>query len=199
VTALKGALEKERKRGKAADAWAKLFPDAKPEEIAELVKKAKARGGDGSPDKKADEDIDRLLKKRETEVRDEYKGIESERETLRKENRALKMNGARRAAAEKAEVFPDMIDDALGLSEKYFDVDDKGKITVLDEDGDPTSMTVEKFYATKFKELKPRFYKGTGSSGAGSETPSKKAPAKGGEDKSPNDKIAAGLAARAGK
>jgi hypothetical protein len=197
TAALKKALKSERETAKLAKAWQAAFPDATPEQIAALVKKATEQP---EPTKKGkaseDEEVQRLLKKREDEIRGEYEPKVKAGDAAQQELRSLKLDVGRRAAALKAGILPDAIDDALTLSSKHFDLDEKGRPVVLDEDGDPSSMSVEKFFATKFKEAKPHLYKGTGASGSGAEqTAGRGAPADTSK-MSPTEKIAAGLAAR---
>lgn len=168
-TALKTALKSEREAAKLSKQFAKLFPDKTPDEIAEMVKKSEegGKGGKGKGGAGGDDEMQRLIAKREKELKDEYDPIVSERDKLKQEMETLQLDGVRRAAALKAGVFPDEVDDALALSRKYFELGEGKKVVVLDEDGDPTSMSVEKFYASFFKQKKPRMYQGSGASGSG--------------------------------
>lgn len=197
--ALKGALQKERDANAAYKKLKKALgsDDVDPDEIAQLVKAARTAGGEkGTKGRKdADEEVDRLLQKREKEVRDELAPEIGKVKTLEAQVRSLTIGTTVRTAAAKAGIFKTALDDAEALSSKYLDVKD-GKVIVLDDDGDPTGTSVEKFFASKFKELKPHLYEGTGSSGSDAEKSTKKGGAADGASKSATDKIAAGLAAR---
>lgn len=194
TSALKGALKKERERAKAAEKWEKVFPGKNPDEIAELVKKAE-KAGEGQKPGETEAEFARRLAKREAELEKEYAPFKSKAEELQQKLDNQTIDNERRRAIAKSGIFPDLVDDALEISRKHFALKD-GKVVILDEDGDPTGMTAEKFYATKFKEMRPRFYQGSGASGSGAA-----GSAKGGGDTSKmssTDKISQGLAARRG-
>ena len=42
-----------------------------------------------------------------------------------------------------------------------------GKMIVVDKDGDPTGLTVDKFFAESYRTEKPKFYKPAGGAGGG--------------------------------
>ncbi len=199
TSALKAALNAERANGKTAKAIRKALglsdtDDLDVEAIAAAVKANKGGSADKSKSGSQDDATARLLAKREQEIRDELAPKLSEVEAKDKQIRALTVGVAQRTAAAKAKVFASAIDDAVLLSDRYFDVDKTGKVIVLDEDGDPTSMTPEKFFETAFKKLKPHLYEGTGSSGTDAEPTVTKGGASGHAPKSPLAKIAGGLA-----
>jgi hypothetical protein len=67
----------------------------------------------------------------------------------------------------KAGVFPDSVDLVMLDTAKRFALGDDGQIQVLDEHGNPTSITPQKFFDTLYKEQRPRFYAASGAGGSG--------------------------------
>lgn len=193
TAALKGALRKERENGKTA-AQLKRALGVESLDVDDIVARLKAPTPTPKGEKDADEDVERVWSKREQALRDEYAPLAEQNKTLAKRVRDLTIGTEVRAAAAKAGVFPTAITDAEMLAAKYLDERD-GKVVVLDEDGDPTGMSVEKFFSTRFKELKPHLYAGTGSSGSDAE-PSKRSASSEPAPSTPLAKIAAGFNAR---
>jgi hypothetical protein len=65
-------------------------------------------------------------------------------------------------------VFPEDIDDVVELTRgKRLELNEKSELQVLDKDGDPSSITPEKFFKEVYKKEKPRFYKAPDASGGG--------------------------------
>lgn len=131
-----------------------------PEQIAELKEKADRVGKDNP-------DFEKLLDKRIKEVETKYAKDIEERDALRKENRTLKLTDKVRAAflasgGRKADADLAVLD-----TEAVFDLNDKGKIVVLDEDGDPTGKTPEQYFAEVYKAKRPNLFEGSGASGSG--------------------------------
>ncbi|MHB1065597.1 MAG: hypothetical protein ACYC1Z_14095 [Georgenia sp.] len=163
VSGLKSALKKERDNSKALAAWRKAFPDKTPDEIAELI----ATAGTGTPPAKTAEDTEKLREKWRADIAAEYAPKLSALEAAQKELRTLKLTDKVRAAAIEGGVDPKRIEDALRLNADAFDLDDQGRVVVLDEDGDPSAITPEKYWAEKEKVRRPYLYAGTGASGSG--------------------------------
>lgn len=201
TTALKSALNKERAHGKTMAKLKKALgtEEVDPDEIAELVRQARLSAGDTKGARKhTDDEITRLLEKARKEVRDELAPQLTASEKLAKRVRALTVGVQAREAFVKAGGHKTAIADAEALSERYLSVDEKTeKVVVLDDDGDPTTMTVEKFFAGKFKQLKPHLYDGTGSSGSDAEKTTKTKAGDAAAGATPLSKIQRGLEQRA--
>ena len=114
-------------------------------------------------------DFDKLLEKRIGETRAEYEKRLADAEQYKVKYVDREVEFAIRDAAIKAGVpqedLPYVVDLHKGRRVRY---DEKsGKPVVYDKDGDPTGLTVEKFYADVFKTEAPKFYGPTGGSGGG--------------------------------
>lgn len=96
------------------------------------------------------------------------KPLAEKAEQLEAENRKLKLTDRVRAAALKAGVMSDRIDDAMLSLEKRTELGDSGGIVVLDAAGKATTTTLEEFLSGDFKKAKPWLFAGTGASGGGS-------------------------------
>jgi hypothetical protein len=131
-------------------------------EIADLKAQHERSKGKGN----GDETIETLRKK----FQDEWSPkVTAETERANKAERQLlerDINDDNRRAALEADMLPDEIDDQLRLTRHRFDRKD-GKTIVLDEEGRPDTMTVERFWKEYYKAKKPRVYKGSGASGSG--------------------------------
>lgn len=163
-SAMKTALEKERAKGKLVDAIRKEFPTATDEEIRELLKKAKAAaksGKDGEPP-----DTEKIVAKLRKEIDEEYAPIKEENSKLTTKLRKILLDDQVRKAALEGGVIPEEVDDVLELTRKHFDLDDKDRVVVLDEDGDPSSVSLKKYFTDTYKKLKPRYYKAPDASGS---------------------------------
>ena len=170
IAGLKSALDKERRSGaewkRKAAAYEKL--GLSPEEIGDLkAEHDRAQADDG----KGKLDIEKVLAKRIKELEDQQIRPAQERaEKAERELRQLRLTDRVRAAALEAEVIPEDVDDVLLLTTRHFDLDDKGAVVVLDDDGDPTGQTPKQWFAEQFKKRKPKFFKGTSASGSGART-----------------------------
>ena len=123
-------------------------------------------------------DFDKLLEKRVGETKAEYEKRLSEAEKYRVKYIDREIEFAIRDAAAKAGVpqedIPYVVDLHKGRRVQY---DDKtGKPVVYDRDGDPTGLSVEKFYAETFKAEAPKFYGSTAGSGGGASGGGNRAP-----------------------
>jgi hypothetical protein len=95
--------------------------------------------------------------------------VEAERDKARLDLVAYKLEGKVRREAIKAGVIESEVDDTLILTRKFFKQSEDGeKVIVLDADGDPTDMSLEKFWTDHYKSLKPRVYKSNETGGSGS-------------------------------
>lgn len=200
---LKGALQKERERARQLARFrqaAGLGEDDDLDAVAELVKKSKQAGerGDKRQKQQADDEIDRLLAKREKEIRDELAPELTKVEKLARENEELRIAAHFDKAFGDARGHATALEDARAAAMRFLKLEN-GKVVVLDEDGDPTSKTLAQFVAGRFKEIKPHFFQATGSSGGDVDpgaTRRTHAPTGGTDTRSPAQKITAGLAKR---
>jgi hypothetical protein len=164
VGALKRALDSERKIAKEALRKAQAAGD--PAEIerlkAELDELKGKSGGEPKPP-----DAEKLRKKWEEENAPKFKALEDERDKALGELRTLRLDDKVRDSALKAGVLPDDMDDVLLITKRYFTLDDQNRVVMLDEDGDPTGTTPEKWFTDVFKVKKPKYFKGTGNAGSG--------------------------------
>jgi len=155
VSALKGALKKEREGREltAKELAAYKAAGATPEEIAEL----KRKGAPASPDS---DHLEALLKKR-------LDPVMQERDALAAENRTLKLTD--KVRADFLEAGGRKVDADLALLEtgKRFTLSEKGKVVVLDDDGDPTGLSPKEWFATQYKGKRPNLFEGTNASGGG--------------------------------
>jgi hypothetical protein len=201
VSALKSALKKEREGNADAKTLAKAFkeqfPDKTPKEIADLVKAAEKAGAKGKGKGEDDEDVQRLLKKREDELRAEFEPISKKAEELAAKLRRGALESAADAALDLAKVMPDRKAAARQLILAHLDIGDDEKVFVKDEDGDPSSIAPAKFAGSKFKETHPYFFQGSGASGSGANQGGKGSGAQDTAKMTPTDKITAGLQQRA--
>lgn len=180
------ALKEAKKRGSVLDSLRKkgVDPDKvlaledETLDIDELLalrakeRERALRGDDADAAKIPDE----VRRKWEEQKQRELGKLAKERERLEAE--LLKVQGDLkttrltdrvRAAALKAGIIPDDIDDVLTLTLKHFDLDTDGKIVVRDEDGDPMDTTLDRFWTEYYKERKPKFYAASGAAGGGSQ------------------------------
>jgi hypothetical protein len=114
-------------------------------------------------------DFDKLLEKRIGETKAEYEKRLAALEPYKQKYEDRELEIAIRDAASKAGVIatdlPFVLDIVKGRRIKY---DEKaGKAVVFDKDGDPTGLSVEKFFAESFKAEAPKFYEPAGGSGGG--------------------------------
>ncbi|MBY0490619.1 MAG: hypothetical protein K2R93_12325 [Gemmatimonadaceae bacterium] len=114
-------------------------------------------------------DFDKILEKRIGETKAEYEKRLAELAPYKQKYQDRELEIAIRDAASKAGVIatdlPFVLDIVKGRRVAY---DEKtGKPVVLDKDGDPTGLTVEKFFADTFKTEAPKFYEPAGGSGGG--------------------------------
>ena len=113
-------------------------------------------------------DVEKLIEKRLKQVRDEELGpVAKERDLLRAENRDLKLTDKIRAAFLEAGGRKEDVDLAVLDTARRFDLNDKGKIVVLDDDGDSTGETPKEWFEKRYKTARPNLFNGSGASGGG--------------------------------
>ena len=184
VQALKGSLKKERdgraQLQKAVQGTERFKPilealgEADDEEITgflESYKNRQANGGKPQPDPDATKQLelkDKLhakeLKKRE----DQLAQIQADYERTQRELKEFRLWTPLRDIAIKANLSPEDWELArLDLSAQgRFGFDEDGKIVVLEE-GQPSSITPEKFFKEVYSDQRPKFYKASAAGGSG--------------------------------
>ena len=111
--------------------------------------------------------FDKALKSKEAKWGTEKQTLESQIAELTKENKHFKLTVPLRDAALKSGVLADDLELVMLDTAKRFSLNDDGEIVVLDEDGDPTDITPQKFFDTLYREQRPKFYAASGASGSG--------------------------------
>jgi hypothetical protein len=71
-----------------------------------------------------------------------------------------------KSAAIKSGVLKESIDDVVLLTRSSFDLDESGKVRVLDEDGDPMGISPVEFFSSQYKEKKPHLFEAKDLSGS---------------------------------
>lgn len=160
--------EKDTKLGR----YAKLeeFEDDEIESLLQLKEKS-GENGNGAGTGQAAEEITKLQKQHEkalAKIASEKAAIEKLASDLSTENRYYKLTVPLRDIAVKAGVIAADLDLVMLDTAKRFTLsEDSKKIVVLDEEGDPTDVTPQKFFETLYKEQRPKFYQPSGSQGSG--------------------------------
>jgi hypothetical protein len=114
------------------------------------------------------------LKKKNSELLGKLKSTQTAEDRIRElesEVRQYKLTNPLREMLGKAGVMSDRADVALMIAQKYFRLDDDGRLVVLDEYGDETDISPERFVNVIFKEKRPFLYEASKTGGSGA-TPS---------------------------
>jgi hypothetical protein len=162
---LLGKLSKANEGQKRFEKFAE-FDDSDLEELLEL------RANKDKPADKKPGDDERLaqLEKQHKKALEKLVGEKTSTETkaadLERELKHFKLTVPVRDAAAKAGVIAEDLDLVILDTQKRFALNDEGKIVVLDEDGDPTDITLAKFFEL-YKEQRPKFYAASGAGGSG--------------------------------
>lgn len=131
------------------------------EQLAEIVKKAKGEGG-------TDDDVEKRIQKRIDAFKAEHLDpAVKERDALKAENRKLKLTDKVRADFLAAGGLEDEADDVVRLTDGRFDLGEKGKILVLDDEGDATGQSPKEWFEKVYKKSKPARFKGQAGGGSG--------------------------------
>jgi len=157
--------------------------------VEELLAKA---AGNGDP-----EAIERLQREHEKKLArkdEEITSLKGESDATKKNLTNVIVANHLTTAAIDAGVIKGSIDDVVSLTRSNFNLDDSGKVQVLDGDGDPMGITPKEFFENVYKDKKPHFFEAANASGsgaphsAGSGGTSNKSWA---EAKTPKEKVAA--------
>lgn len=163
---LRSTAKARRTEREAAEKELKPFKDLglTPEEIAEL----KQRRDD--PPKDGDKpDLDKLKAKWQEEFRRSVEPQLSELEQLRAENRTLKLDDKLVQDFLGAGGDPDSVKLMLLDTRDRFDLDDKGRPIVKDEEGDPLPTTPKDWFAKEYKTVRPNLFTGKVVAGGGAQ------------------------------
>jgi hypothetical protein len=160
------------KLGKASDGLKKFekfaeFDDSDLDELLEL-RANKDKPGDTKP---ADDERLAQLEKQHKKALEKLtgeKGISDTRAAeLEKQVKHYQLTIPVRDAALKAGVLPEDLEVVMLDTQKRFGLNDEGKPVVLDEDGDPQDLSLDKFFSSLYKEQRPKFYAPSGAGGSG--------------------------------
>lgn len=133
--------------------------------------------------------FDKLLKKERDKWTGEKTGIETRLTEAERELKHFKLTVPIREAAAKAGVLAEDMEVVLLDTAKRFQLNEEGKIVVLDEDGDPTDITVQKFFESLYKVQRPKFYAASGAGGSGAPSSTKTASGKEAMRRADHDKL----------
>jgi hypothetical protein len=123
------------------------------------------KAGKGSEDLQAQ--FEKALNKEKTRFASEKTELETKLTDLDKQVKHYKLTVPLRDIAAKAGVIAEDMDLVLLDTAKRFALNEDGDIVVLDEDGDPTDITPQKFFETLYREQRPKFYAASGAAGSG--------------------------------
>lgn len=160
----KTLLDEKKKAEKEAARLRSLHGDLPDDEVAELIKGR--RTAEEQAALKAG-DFEKLMAKREKEIRNEYEPKVKAGEEAAQKLVDRDLTAAIMEAAGKAKVIGTDLKTVIRIVKNDRVKMENGKVTVYDADGDPTGLTVEKFFAETFKTEYPKFYEGAGASGGG--------------------------------
>lgn len=140
-----------------------ILGDVEDDDIADFSEWLKTRGQDNGNGKPKSTDLQRQLDK----ATQKHGTLEKQIAELNAENKHFKLTVPLREIAIKSGVRPEDIDLAILDTQKRFALTDDNKIVVLDEDGDPTTITPQKFFESLYKEQRPNLYRPSGGAGSG--------------------------------
>lgn len=150
------------------------FAELEDDDLAELLELRELKNNPPKPDDKTgkgSEELQAQFDKAMKKATDKFTGEKTELEKrLSDTDRALKhfkLTVPIRDVAVKAGVIADDLDLVLLDTAKRFKLGEDDKIIVLDEVGDDTDITPQKFFETLYREQRPKFYAPSGASGSG--------------------------------
>lgn len=166
VSKMKSALQKERDAVKELNEKLAKYKDVDPEKYAELLEEKERLSQSSMTEKERHESA---LKKKNDEIEALKKDSATREKKLTDQLNTFHLDEKTTKAALAAGVNPEMMEDVLVVTKRYRQLDDKGKIVVLDKDGDPTGQSLKEFFEKDFKQNKPVYY--TGYPGGGGTPP----------------------------
>lgn len=167
VANLSKALKSERKLLQEAKASLKSARAAgDPEEIAAKLARLdelEAKAGAGDP---ADLAVKKAREKWQAEAESDRKKLEAERDDLRQRYRKVALGDRLKSLVLAADPLTKLVDDIVTLTGRHFDLDEDGRMVVVDSDGTPSSLTPEK-WMERYREERPELFKAKSGSGTG--------------------------------
>jgi len=162
VTGLKAAQRAALDEKKKLDDKIKAtLGDRSLDDVAELIRKQKELDEQALSKDKL---LDKRLSERDAEWQKKYDAVAAYKQKY--EDRELE--AAIRKAAIPAGVDPKDLEEYVIPLVKHRRVKlDGEKVVVLDKDGDPTGLSVEKFFTETYRQEAPKFYQAAGGSGGG--------------------------------
>lgn len=159
TTKLEDTLGKVRAEKKESERQAKEYA----ERAADLQRQLDAKAASGQD---ADKKVGELLDKWNKEKDEAVAKVAKERDEAVAKVRKLTLDDKVKAAAIKAEVLPELVEDVLNNTMARFDLDGE-RIIVKDGKGEVTTATVEDFFAKTYKAERPHYYAGSKAAGGG--------------------------------
>lgn len=172
-TKLSGDLDGLRKKLGKYSKFEELGDEFDPDEFFSL-RELKKQGKPLTADEKAE--LERVHQKALAKATAEATTAAEKLKAYESELKRYKLTDPIRAIAtsEKVGMFAEDFDLAWSEIGRRFRLDEgengKGKIVVLDEDGDPTDIKIEDFFTKLYKQQRPKFFKASGSGGSGAPT-----------------------------
>ena len=167
---LKTALEREKQAAaaakKQADELAAKYKDVDPEKYQQLLTEAEERAREN---KKKTGDWEGWKKTFEDEKAKSDAAFKAEIEKRDARIRTFLLDDKIKAAALEAGVRKKLLDHVVKVTKENFRLDQNEKVEVLDETGNPISVSIEAFFKDKYVADFPEYYEGTdmnGGSGA---------------------------------
>lgn len=166
---LLGKISKASDSAKRFEKFAE-FDDTDLDELLEL-RANKDKPGEKGKNQPADDErlaqLEKLHKKALDKLTGEKTTTETKAAELEKKVKHYELTVPIKETALKAGVLPEDLQVVMLDTQSRFALNDEGKIVVLDEDGDPTDITPQKFFETLYKEQRPKFYAASGAAGSG--------------------------------
>jgi len=159
TTKLEDTLGKVRSEKKEAERQAKESA----ERAADLQRQLDAKTATGQD---ADKKVGELLDKWNKEKDEAVAKVAKDRDEAIAKVRKLTLDDKVKAAAIRAEVLPELVDDVLNNTMARFDLDGE-RIIVKDGKGEMTTATVEDFFAKTYRAERPHYYAGSKAAGGG--------------------------------
>ena len=169
-TKLSGDLDKLRSKFGKYSKFEELGDEFDPDEFLSL-RELKKQGKPLTADEKAE--LERLHGKTVEKLKSESAQYQEKLKSYESELKRYKLTDPIRAIAtsEKVGMFAEDFDLAWSEIGRRFRLDEgdngKGKIVVLDEDGDPTDVKPEDFFTKLYKQKRPKFFKASDAGGSG--------------------------------
>ncbi len=167
---LLGKLSKVNESAKRFEKFAELEDDDL-NELLELREQKLNPPPADTKQPKGSEDLQAQFEKAQKRLTDRHAAELAERDkTIAAQDEKLKgyeLTMPIRDAALKAGVIPEDLELVLKDVRERIVLNEDRKIVVLDDEGDPTDVTLDKYFGTAYRELRPKFYAASGAAGSG--------------------------------